>query len=354
MRAIVAFSLRDLVRGRWALVTIAAFALAALTVSVLGLSSYRQVGLRSVGPAAVSFVNVALLLPSLQALLLGALTVSANRERGLLGMLRAAGASSFSLCAGTWAAVTLSTAISLGLGFGAAAAGLIVVSGMALGCDSAAHQGALDAKGDTIAVLGGGADVPSPASRARLYERILASGGLVLSEHPPGTRPYREAFPARNRIMAALAGVTVVVEAALRSGTRHTADHAQRLGRELAAVPGPVTSSLSALPNELIHDGAGVIRDVHDLLDVGIGVGCLEVRGTGPELDEQLTAALLAVEGGSATCDGVALAAGLDGSRAAVALARLELMGYVRGDTLGRYARTMLVPPSPAAESTPG
>lgn len=121
MRAIVAFSLRDLVRGRWALVAIGAFALTALAVSILGLSSYRQVGLRSVGPAAVSFVNVALLLPSLQALLLGALTVSANRERGLLGMLRASGASSFSLCTGTWAAVTLSTAISLGLGFGTTA-----------------------------------------------------------------------------------------------------------------------------------------------------------------------------------------------------------------------------------------
>lgn len=232
------------------------------------------------------------------------------------------------------------------LGFGAAAAGLVVVSGLALGCDSAAHRGALDANGATIAVLGGGADVPSPPSRARLYEEILAGGGLILSEHPPGTRPYRDAFPARNRIMAALSGVTVVVEAAVRSGTRHTADRAQQLGRELAAVPGPVTSSLSALPNELIHDGAAVIRDVHDLLDLGIGVGCVAVRGTGPELDPELEVALLAVEGGSGTCDGVALAAGLDGSRAAVALARLELMGYVRGDAVGRYERTMLALPA--------
>lgn len=238
--------------------------------------------------------------------------------------------------------------VARNLGFGAAAAGLVVVSGMALGCDSEAHRGALDANGATIAVLGGGADFPSPPSRAPLYEQILAGGGLILSEHPPGTRPYRDAFPARNRIMAALSGVTVVVEAAVRSGTRHTADRAQQLGRELAAVPGPVTSSLSALPNELIHDGAAVIRDVHDLLDLGIGVGRLAVRGTGPALDAELEAALLAVEGGSATCDGVALAAGLDGSRAAVALARLELMGYVRGDAVGRYARTMLAPPAPS------
>jgi DNA processing protein len=136
-----------------------------------------------------------------------------------------------------------------------------------------------------------------------------------------------------------------VVEATVRSGTRHTADRAQQLGRELGAVPGPVTSSLSDLPNELIHDGAAVVRDVHDLLDVGIGVGRLELRATGPQLDARLEAVLLAVEGGSATCDGVALAAELDGSSAAVALARLELMGYVRGDAVGRYARTMLAPP---------
>ena len=231
------------------------------------------------------------------------------------------------------------------LGFGAAAAGLVVVSGLALGCDSAAHEGALDADGSTIAVLGGGVDVPSPPSRERLYRRILAAGGLILSEYPPGTRPHRESFPARNRIMAALSGVTVVVEAAIRSGTRHTADRAQQLGRELAAVPGPVTSSLSALPNELIHDGAPMIRDVHDLLDLGIGIGRLDVRGTGPALEPGLERALLAVEAGGATCDAVALAAGLEGSAAAVALARLELMGYVRGDAVGRYSRTALRPP---------
>ena len=245
-------------------------------------------------------------------------------------------------------------AVARELGFGAAGAGLIVVSGLALGCDSAAHEGALDAGGTTIAVLGGGADIPSPASRARLYERILAGGGLILSEHPPGTRPHREAFPARNRIMAALSGVTVVVEGAVRSGTRHTADRAQQLGRELAAVPGPVTSALSALPNELIRDGASVIRDVQDLLDLGIGVGRVVVRGVGPELDPQLESALLAVEAGNGTCDAVAEAASLDGAGAAVALARLELMGYVRGDAIGRYARTTLTPPPSAPAAPPG
>lgn len=233
------------------------------------------------------------------------------------------------------------------LGFGAGGAGLVVVSGMALGCDSAAHEGALDAGAATIAVLAGGVNVPSPSSKARLYRRILATGGAVVSEHPSGAQPTKAAFPARNRIMAALAGVTVVVEATHRSGTRHTADRAQRLGREVGAVPGPVTSALSELPNDLLHDGAAVVRDAQDLLDLGIGVGRVTVRGFGPELEPPLAAALLAVEQGGASCDAVALATGLDGSPAAVALARLELMGYVRGDALGRYSRTSLCPPAP-------
>lgn len=231
------------------------------------------------------------------------------------------------------------------LGFGAASAGLVVVSGLALGCDSAAHEGALDARGETIAVLAGGADSASPASRAPLYRRILAAGGAVVSEHPPGTEPRPEAFPRRNRIMAALAAVTVVVEGAPRSGTKHTVERAQELGREVGAVPGPVTSALSALPNELLRDGATTIRGVEDLLDLGVGIGRTTATRFGPPLDAGLERALAAVEAGAATCDEVACAASLGGRQAAVALARLELLGYVRGDVLGRYGRTPLAPP---------
>ena len=232
------------------------------------------------------------------------------------------------------------------LGFGAAAAGLVVVSGMALGCDSAAHEGALDAGGATIAVLAGGVDVPSPSSKVRLYRRILAAGGAVISEHSLGTAPTRGAFPERNRIMAALSRVVVVVEATHRSGTRHTAERAEDLGREVGAVPGPVTSALSELPNDLIRDGATMVRDTQDLLDLGLGVGRVSVRGVGAELEPSLRAALRAVEKGGASCDAVASAAGIAGSQAAVALARLELMGYVRGDAVGRYSRTSLRPPA--------
>jgi len=231
------------------------------------------------------------------------------------------------------------------LGYGAGSAGLVVVSGMALGCDSAAHEGALAAGGETIAVLGNGPDVPYPRSKAPLHERIVADGGAVIAERPPGTEPEPRFFPERNRIMAALSGAVVIVEGRHRSGTRHTANEAEQLGRDVGAVPGPVTSTLSELPNDLIRDGAAVVRDPQDLLDLGLGIGIVSVRGVGPALDRELVLALEAVEGGVATCDGVAVEAALDGRRAAVALARLELMGYVTADASGRYARTALSAP---------
>ena len=231
------------------------------------------------------------------------------------------------------------------LGYGAGAAGLVVVSGMALGCDSAAHEGALAAGGQTVAVLGNGPDVPYPRSKAELHERIARDGGAVIAERPPGQEPEPRFFPERNRIMAAFAGVVVIVEGRHRSGTRHTANEAEHLGRDVGAVPGPVTSSLSELPNDLIRDGAAVVRDPQDLLDLGLGVGIATVRGIGSALEAELESVLLAVEGGAATCDAVALEAELAGRSAAVALARLELMGYITADGVGRYARTALSPP---------
>lgn len=233
------------------------------------------------------------------------------------------------------------------LGYGAASAGLVVVSGMALGCDSAAHEGALDANGTTIAVLGGPADVPYPRSGEPLYRRILAGGGAILSEQPPGTKILPAFFPARNRIMAALAGWVVIVEGAHRSGTQHTVRQAIKLSREVMAVPGPVNSTLSELPNQLLADGALLVRDAQDLLDHILGPGQTQVRGVGPELEPELREALIRVEAGAGTCDAIAVQLGLDGHAAAVTLARLELMGYVAGDSVGRYSRTQLASPLP-------
>jgi DNA processing protein len=150
------------------------------------------------------------------------------------------------------------------LGSDLAATGATVISGLAFGVDACAHRGALDA-GQTIAVLGCGPDIAYPAAHRSLWQRI-SEQGLVLSEFPPGAVPWRWTFPARNRIVAALAGMTVVVEAASSSGSLLSAEFATDFGREVGAVPGPVTSRASAGPNSLLAAGARVIRDAEDVL----------------------------------------------------------------------------------------
>src|SRR5690349_12331306 len=201
------------------------------------------------------------------------------------------------------------------LGRELAAAGMVVVSGLAFGIDGCAHRGALDA-GRTIAVLGCGPDVAYPASHRTLWRRI-GEEGLIVSELPPGATPWRWTFPARNRIMAALAGMTVVVEAASRSGSLITTDLAADLGRDLGAVPGSVTSRASAGPNALLASGAHVVRDAQDVLDAMLGPGRQTIERTRPDLDLHLQAVLTAVESGASSCDAVAVALGLPGPEAA-------------------------------------
>lgn len=230
------------------------------------------------------------------------------------------------------------------LGRELARAGMIVVSGLAFGIDACAHRGALDV-GRTIAVLGCGPDVAYPASHRSLWRRICERG-LVISEFPPGATPWRWTFPARNRIMAALAGMTVVVEAATRSGSLITTDLAADLGRDLGAVPGPVTSRASAGPNGLLASGAHVVRDAQDVLDALLGPGHKKLEPAAPELDPDLEAALAAVEAGNSTCDAVASATGLAAPAAATALSRLELLGYLTCSNLGTYLRTLSPSPS--------
>jgi DNA processing protein len=223
------------------------------------------------------------------------------------------------------------------------AAGLLVISGLAFGIDACAHRGALDA-GTTVAVLGCGADVAYPASHRSLWRRICERG-LVLSELPPGTGAWRWTFPARNRIMAALAGMTVVVEAARRSGSLITADLAADLGRDLGAVPGPVNSHGAAGTNDLLAGGACLIRDAQDVLDAMLGPGMRTVERTGVSLEPHLLEVLAAVERGEETCDAVATALDLSGAEAAAALASLEALGYLTCSLVGVYSRTLLVPP---------
>ena len=233
-----------------------------------------------------------------------------------------------------------------------ARAGMVIVSGLANGIDARAHAGALEGGGVTLAVLGGGADVPYPRRQARLYDRILAQGGVVLSELPPGTPSFRWSFPARNRIMAALAGMTVVVEAAERSGSLITAGMALDLGRTVGAVPGPVNAWMSTGTNQLLVDGASLIRDAQDVLDRLLGAGRREVRELGPDIEPELEAVLDGVEGSESTCDAVALSSGIPARVAATALARLELLGYLSSDATGRYSRTPLRRPRRDAVAT--
>jgi DNA processing protein len=223
------------------------------------------------------------------------------------------------------------------------AAGLLVVSGLAFGIDACAHRGALEA-GTTVAVLGCGADIAYPASHRSLWRRI-SEQGLVLSELPPGTGAWRWTFPARNRIMAALAGMTVVVEAAQRSGSLITADLAADLGRDLGAVPGPVNSRASAGANDLLAGGACLIRDAQDVLDAMLGPGVRKAERTGPALDLALLEVLGALERGEGTCDAIAAELDLGGADAASALATLEALGYVTCSLVGVYSRTLLTVP---------
>ena len=147
-----------------------------------------------------------------------------------------------------------------------AAAGLTVVSGLARGIDTAAHEGALDAQGRTVAVLGSGLDRMYPRENAALADRIAAGGGAVVSEFPLGTTPEPGHFPRRNRVIAAWSTATVVVEAESRSGALGTARCALEEGRDVFAVPGHPSQPTSAGTNQLIRDGAPLVRDAADVL----------------------------------------------------------------------------------------
>ena len=144
-----------------------------------------------------------------------------------------------------------------------ACCGAEVISGMARGIDAYGHIGALKAGGDTFAVLGCGVNVCYPRTNQKLYESILAQGGII-SEYPPDTEPIAQLFPARNRIISALSDVVVVVEAKERSGSLITADFALEQGKDIYAVPGRSTDALSQGCNNLIRQGAGILNSVED------------------------------------------------------------------------------------------
>jgi len=251
------------------------------------------------------------------------------------------------------------------LGLDLASAGVCVVSGLALGIDAAAHNGAVAASdrapGSTaetavdpsvsgrtqagpVAVVGGGVDAPGPSTNAALARRIV-DVGAVLSEAPPGTRPAPWRFPVRNRILAALAPVVVVVESAERGGSMLTVEQAQLRDRTVLAVPGPVDSPASAGTNALISEGALVCRGVDDVMSAlgllleGVANATVESRAE-PDGD---AASVLAVLGFTpVSIESLSGDLDLDLGRLSVALGRLEALGWAerRGPFVERVARS--------------
>lgn len=223
------------------------------------------------------------------------------------------------------------------IGRGLAAAGVTVVSGAANGIDTAAHEGALEEGGWTVAVLGSGIDVWYPQSNAALFERILSTGTIV-SEYPPGERAYPWRFPERNRIIAGMCRGVVLVEGAERSGTLTTTRHALAAGIPVFAVPGSVASPLSAVPLAAIRDGATLIRGVEDLLE-DLGLQDRRAVDLGRRLSPEQEAALRMLEHPTVP-EAVARELGRDVPSAVGLLMELEMDGLVRA-VGGRFERTL-------------
>lgn len=222
---------------------------------------------------------------------------------------------------------------SLGRGLGLA--GLPVVSGMALGIDSAAHAGALEADARTIAVLPGSAHRPYPAGKRALHRQILAAGAAV-SELGPGISVRRWMFLARNRIIAGLAALTVVIEAGEYSGSLVTARVAAVLGRPVGAVPGRVTTPQAAGPNDLLAAGACLVRGPQDVLDHVFGAGVRLAAAHRGQPPPELRPLLAAIAEGNDSAGALARA-GFEPEQGLAALAALELEGYVRRGPGGRF-----------------
>ena len=217
-------------------------------------------------------------------------------------------------------------------------AGVTVISGMARGIDGTAHRTALEEGGDTVAVLGTGIDVPYPVGHRQLHQAI-AERGLVVSENPPGMRAHQGAFPKRNRIIAALAPVTIVVEAGFRSGALNTASQALELGRTVAAVPGPIDSDQSRGSNQLLRDGAVLIAATDDaltLLGISAPADTQKAMPTLPDTEQKVWDAL---DAGFAEMDSLPGMTGLSMAECLASVTSLEILGLVECSLAGEIRR---------------
>lgn len=236
---------------------------------------------------------------------------------------------------GARAASPYALAVGEQLAHDLAARGVIVVSGLARGVDSAAHRGALAGRGRTVAVLGCGADVIYPPEHDRLARDIQASGAVV-SELVPGTAPHKQWFPLRNRIISGLARAVVVIEAGEKSGSLITARCALEQGRDVLAVPGNVLSGRNRGAHALLRDGAKIVESADDILEE------LNMPGAGVQpsravVDDPVLAAMPA--GDACDLDEIAVRSRLESARLLPRLLELELLGLVRRAAGGRFVR---------------
>lgn len=236
------------------------------------------------------------------------------------------------------------------LGFQLAAAGYAVVSGLAVGIDAEAHAGALQAKGCTVAVLGGALDCLFPKENQALAREMARNGGAVVSEYPFGRQPDRQTFPMRNRIVSGLCKGVVVVEAPLNSGTMITVGQALDQGRSVMAVPGRVDSPAAQGCHRLIREGARLVtcadEVVEELQDLMSGmrlaqapVSGAEIRRAEPPLSPEERAVLAQVGGEETVIDGVVRSCGLDAGRVSAVLVGLQIKRFVRLLPGGRVVR---------------
>jgi DNA processing protein len=217
-----------------------------------------------------------------------------------------------------------------------ARAGATIISGMALGIDAMAHHAALDANAATVAVLGTGADVPYPRAHVVLHRTIEAKG-LILSEAPPGAHAGPGCFPKRNRIIAALSSLTIVIEAPEKSGALSTADRALNIGRDVAAVPGPIDSPQSVGANRLLSRGAHVIASVEDALHLA---GLAPVVAKRPVLNSDAEARIwAALETVAASMDDLCARVSMPVTQCMTTVTDLELRGIVECELTGAIRR---------------
>lgn len=210
--------------------------------------------------------------------------------------------------------------------------GFTIVSGLALGIDAAAHKGALEAGGHTVAVLGCGLDIVFPSNNARVRKRIVEEGTLV-SEYPEGTPPLTHHFPARNRIIAGLSKGVVVVEGGMKSGARITARIGADAGRDVCAVPGSIRNPVATAPNQLIQMGAALVTTPEEVLGALFPGRVIEVGETEPVLIPDLgdveRKVLLILDDIPSAAERIAQHLGTDIGRIRLALANLEIDGLV-------------------------